>query len=366
MNDRWYQRRAILGGSAFATLGLTAGIGAETVLSPGGTTPASAAPGESPWTYVPPGGSIQRAIASGAKALQLGAGEYRIAEPIRPSGGCSIRGIGQQTRLRAAKGMAAMIAIGGGGSVDGVAIADLTLDCAGKAQIGIDLNISGTGRFYKGEPDSVCRLDNLSIHQPALDGVAYRGTDTQACITSRVRVRQAGRYGFRVEAPDSWWIACEATTIRQTGSSAGFYIGTAIPGSNGIGASNNFFEACKAWYCRDYGWHVRGGRNKFIGCESQDTRSHGWFIEYDRNVFTGCVADTAAMIDVGGTPGGADGFHVVSGEQTSMVGCQSIDRRPHGQAHQRYGFNVPAAMVTEGRLAGHTGWDNLAGLVNQR
>ncbi|KAB2344032.1 right-handed parallel beta-helix repeat-containing protein [Actinomadura rudentiformis] len=367
MEERWYQRRSVLGGAAIAAAGVTAGAMADEGFSRGGDRPGAVRPGDGPWTYVPPGGSIQDAIEGGAKAVLLGVGEYRMTQPIVPTGGCTIRGVGQQTRLLATSRMPTMIAIGNGRSVDGVMIGDLVLDCADRAAIGIDLDISGTDRFYKGEPDSVCRLDNMSIHQPVLDGVAYRGRDTQACVTSRVRVRQAGRYGFRVEAPDNWWIACEATTRRQTGSSAGFYVGAAIPGSNGIGGTNNFFEACKAWYCRDYGWHIKSSRNKFIGCEAQDIRSHGWFIESDRNVFTGCVADTAGMRDVGGTAGTADGFHVVQGDQTSLVGCQAFDRRVGGEPpQQRYGFNVPATMADEGRVSGHTGWDNVAGLLNKR
>lgn len=365
MDERWYQRRSVLGGTAFAAAGVTVGVAAETLLGPGPTPAAAEQTG--PWTYVPPGGSIQRAIAGGATAVMLGHGEYPLTEPLVPTRGCTIRGAGQRTRLRAARSMDAMIAIGDGRSVDGVSISDLVLDCADRAGIGIDLDITGTSRFYKGEPDAVCRLDNLAVYMPALDGVAYRGSDTQACVTSRVRVRQAGRYGFRVEAPDSWWIACEATTRRQTGSSAGFYVGPPIPGSDGIGGANNFFQACKAWYCRDYGWHVKGERNKFIGCESQDTRAHGWFIEADRNVFTGCVADTSGSRDLGAGANEADGFFVGQGDQTSLVGCQAFDRKPSGQApQQRYGFNVPAAMADQGRVAGHTGWDNLTGLLNRR
>ncbi|MEO3822407.1 hypothetical protein [Actinomadura sp. B10D3] len=365
MDKRWYQRRSVLGGTAFAAAGITAGVAAETLLSPSPST--AEAEQKGPWTYVPPNGSIQKAIDKGATAILLGHGDYRLTEPVVPVRGCTIRGAGQRTRLRATRSMDAMIAIGRGRSVDGVAVSDLVLDCAGQAGIGIDLDITGTGRFYKGEPDAVCRIDNLAVYLPELDGIAYRGSDTQACVTSRVRVRQAGRYGFRVEAPDSWWIACEATTRRQTGASAGFYIGQAIAGSDGIGGANNFFQACKAWFCRDYGWHVKGTRNKFVGCEAQDTRSHGWSIEYDQNVFTGCVADTASSRDLGAKANEADGFFVGAGEQTSLVGCQSFDRRPGGRgAQQRFGFNVPAAMADQGRLVGQTGWDNVMGLVNRR
>ncbi|MEV4538231.1 hypothetical protein AB0J82_31050 [Asanoa sp. NPDC049518] len=340
-------------GGGLALAGL-AGVAASATAA----TPAAAAV-VGPWEYVAPGGSIQAAITAGAKAIQLGPGRYDLAAPVVPSRGCTIRGVGRLTELVAQAAMPAMIAIGNGSAIDGVYVGDLVLDCATKAVIGIDVNIVGTTGNYKGEPDSMCRLDNLWVYSPVQDGISYRGTDTQATSTSRVRVRGAGQYGFRVEAPDNWWTACEATTRDSTGANAGFYIG----GS----AANNFFQACKAWYTRGYGWHVKSTRNKFVACESQDTRAHGWYVEWDRNTFVGCVADTAAMYDVQGTTNTADGFYVIGGLETSMVGCQAFDRRPGGHAaQQRYGFNVPASMVTSGRLAAATGWDNTAGLIYQR
>jgi hypothetical protein len=356
MSARAYQRRAVLRGTALTVAGTTAGIVAAQSVAADAAPSALTTP-VGPWTYVAPGESISAAINGGARAILLGNGEYRITTPIVLPRGCHLRGIGQLTRLRATTSTAAVIAIGNGAAVDGVCVSDLVVDCDRRATDGIDVNIVGTTGNFQGEPDAVCRLDNIWVYSPTVDGVVYRGSDTQAVVTSRVRVRQAGRYGFRVEAPDNWWIACEATTIVQTGSSAGFY----------IGGANNFFNSCKAWYCRDYGFHVKGTRNKFVGCEAQDIRSHGWYIEWDKNTFTGCTCDTAGMTDVGGTANTADGFYVVSGTYTSIVGCQAFDRRPGGgTAQQRYGFNVPVSMVTEGRLVGHSGWDNIAGLVSRR
>jgi hypothetical protein len=348
-----HARRALLRGGGLAVAGL-AGVSAATF----DAAPASAA-AVGPWEYVAPGGSIQSAINAGAKAIQLGAGTYTITAPIVPTAGCTIRGVGQKTEIVAGTAMAAMVAIGQGKAIDGVYLGDLVLDCATKATTGIDLHIVGTTGNYKGEPDSMCRLDNLWVYSPVVDGIVYRGTDTQATSTSRVRVRGAGQYGFHIDAPDNWWTSCEATTRSSTGANAGFYVGA--------NAANNFFQACKAWYVRGYGWHVKANRNKFIGCESQDTKSHGWYIEWDRNTFVGCVADTAAMYDVEGTANTADGFYVADGAATALVGCQSFDRRPGGRAaQQRYGFSVPTTMVSGGRLVGATGWDNTGGLIRQR
>ncbi len=306
------------------------------------------------WSYVAPGQSISAALAAGARAIQLGAGQYNITEPLVLPRGCTLRGVGQHTRLVATTTLPAVIAIGNGAPVDAVTVESLLVDCAGRATVGIDLHIVGTAGNYKGEPDSACRLDNLWVWDAAADGIVYRGSDTQACVTSRVRVRRAGRYGYNVSAPDNWWVACEATTSGD--NSAGFFVASA----------NNFFQACKAWYCRGYGFHVRGTRNKFTGCETQDTRSHGWFIEWDKNVFTGCVADSAGFHDVGGTPDTADGFYFNGGSDTSIVGCQSFDRSSGGIQQQRYGFNVPRSFVDAGLLVAPTGWNNLRGLLHAR
>jgi hypothetical protein len=311
------------------------------------------------------GGSIQGAIDAGATAILLGPGEHPIAEPLRPGPGCTIRGVGERTVLVAQGDLPTMIAIGAGGPVGGVTVVDLVVDAAGRAQVGIDLDIVGTEGNLRGEPDSVCRLDHLWVLDAALDGIVYRGTDTQACITSRVRVRRAGRHGYRIEAPDNVWLACEATTSGTEG--AGFYIGTAIEGSNGIGAANDHFHGCKAWYCRGVGWQVETGRNTFLGCEAQDTASHGWRITGARNTLSSCVADTAGMADVGGTPGTADGFSVEPAEELALVGCMAFDRTPGGlPPGQRYGFDVPRALVDAGLLVAPIGWGNTAGLVNLR
>ena len=365
-------RRALVTGAVAALAGAGAGAAAATLIGRDDPEPTpslaagSVAGGDGgPWHVVAPGGSIQATIDAGARAIQLGDGEYPVTAPIVPRPGVTIRGIGEATVLRADADLAAVIAIGDGGPVGGVTIADLVVDAQRRAAVGIDLDVVGTAGNFQQEPDSVCRLDNLWVLDPAQDGIVYRGTDTQACITSRVRVRRAQRYGYRVEAPDNVWIACEATT--QGADGAGFYVGEAIEGSDGIGAGNCHFHACKAWYCRGVGWLVATGRNTFTGCEAQDTGGHGWHITGPRSTFSGCVADTAAMADVGGAPDSADGFYVEPASELSLVGCMAFDRSPGPLVEQqRYGFNVPQALVDDGLLVAPIGWGNTGGLINAR
>ncbi|WP_328994650.1 hypothetical protein OG394_09200 [Kribbella sp. NBC_01245] len=315
-----------------------------------------------PATIVTTGSELEAAVAAKVAAIHLGAGEYVVNTTLVLAPSTMLSGVGQASRIRASGSFnrsRPVIAIGNNvGPAAGVTIRDLVVDCDSKALIGIAIE-GIAAHDYQGELDSMCRLDNLWVYDSVGDGVLYAGRDSRSVISTRVRVRRAGRHGFHIRNSDSWWIGCEATTRTPTGGTAGFFINA--------GASN-FFEACKAWYCRDFGWRVSGVRNKFIGCEAQDTRLHGWNIEWDRNVFTGCVADSAGMYDVGGKPNTADGFYVATaGAATSLVGCQSFDRRPNGtKPQQRFGFNVTRAFGASGRLVAPTGYDNTGGLIRQR
>ncbi|WP_420122031.1 hypothetical protein [Nakamurella sp.] len=329
------------------------GLAAAALSTGSSRTVATAAPAGTSET-VAPGSSIQAAIDRGVTTVLLTAGTYPVTAPIVPSRGCTIRGVGQATRIRATAGMPTVIDVGSKGAIDGVMIADLVVDANEQATCGIRLNIVGTTGNLLGEPDAATRLDNLWVFATIRDGIVYEGPDTQATVTTRVRVRRAGGNGFTVLSPDNVFLACEATTSETTGQH-GFVVGSA----------NCHFHACKAWFCRGYGWHVRGARNSFIGCESQDTRLHGWYIEYDKNTFTGCLADSAGAPEVGGTINTSDGFHVVTDRYTTLTGCLSFDRRPQDRpAAQRYGFNLPRALG--GLAVANTGWNNLSETINLR
>jgi hypothetical protein len=302
-----------------------------------------------------PKDSIQAALDDGVQSVHLSPGDWKITAPIVARPGASVTGSGQSSRLVAtAAGLPAVLAIGNGKQCDGFVVSNLVVNANKLATTGIDLNPVGRGSYYEDEPDPMHRLVNLWVYDAVQDNVWYRG-DARATVSQLVRSRRAGRHAFNCANADSWWIACEGTTLQAGIGSAGFF----------IGSTNCFYVACKAWYCRDYGYYVKGTRNKFSVCESQDTRSHGWYVEFDKNVFNGCVADTAGFHDVGGKPNSADGFYVVNdNESQAMIGCQAFDR--FGSPQQRYGFNVPASMVDEGRLVAPTGYGNAAGLVYRR
>lgn len=307
---------------------------------------------------VAPGSStavLQAALNAGEGVVRLGPGVYSITTPLIIPRRCGLWGQGGATHLVAATaGMPAVIQVGNGGPCDRWQIRDLVIDCNNNAVTGVDVNVVGTTGASNGEPDSQGQIENLYINDPTSYGIWYRGADTQAIVTRRVRVRRAGVHGFYIQAPDCWWDHCEATTTGTTG--AGFM----------VAGANGHYNHCKAWYCRGYGWDIQGTRNTFTGCESQDTALHGWFIEYDKNTFTGCFADSAGRADIGGLPNNADGFYFAGGASTVIVGCIAFDRAQGVPAQQRYGFNVPAADYTAGRIVGIAGYGNINALLNQR
>lgn len=363
------QRRRALRGAALVAGGAVAGALTGSVAGRHGRDSGSdvAAPrpvpdDEASRRYVAPGESIQDAIDAGAMAISLGAGTYEVTAPIELRSGVTIGGIGSRTMVRVAPDapsvISAVFSVGAGGPIDGVTIASLFITCTDRATSGIDVHIVGTDGNLFGEPDAICRFDDLRIWQPIEQGIWYHGSDTQATVTSRVRVRRAGRYGFRIESPDNVWVACEATTVPEPTPGpvpAGFYVGSA----------NGHFDHCKAWYVRGYGWHIDGVRNVFTGCEAQDCADHGFFIDSGQNALSGCMADTCSAAVAEAAPGSADGFFVrPESADVVLSGCIAFDRT--SEAQQRHGFNVPAAMIDEGRFAANAAWNNRSADINRR
>lgn len=292
--------------------------------------------------YVRVGESIQAALTGYEGKVVLQRGVHVITSPIIQNRRQWVTGEGGgATIVRATVAMDAVWKIGNGSPADRTHLSDVSLDANNLAQVGLDVNIVGTAGNYNGEPDGQVHIERLYVDDALETGIWTRGMDTQALHAYGCRVRRAGNYGFRIEAPDAWYTDCEATTS-VVGTGAGFY----------VGSSNLHFQGCKGWYTRGYGWHIRGTRNTFTNCEAQDTRLHGWYIEWDKNALVGCVADSAGYADVGGTNNTQDGFYLASGLKfTSMTGCTSFDREQGYPANQRYGFNMSASTYNSGRSA---------------
>lgn len=308
--------------------------------------PAPGTGGTLPIKFVSPGtDTIQAALSGYEGIVVLLRGTHLVSTPVVQNRRQKVVGEGGgATFVKATAAMPALWRIGNGAPADRTHLSDLCLNANGLASVGLEINIVGTTGNLNGEPDGQVHVERLYIDDAVDKGVYLTGSDTQAFHLYGIRVRRAGTYGFHLNAPDGWVIDCEATQTSSTG--AGFMVECA----------NVHFKGNKAWYCRGYGWDIKGTRNTFTDCESQDTGLHGWFIEWDKNTYTGCSADTAGMYDVGGTPGTADGFFLATGLKfTTLTGCMSFDRCPAGHAaQQRFGFNMSATTYNVGRTSINT------------
>lgn len=303
--------------------------------------PAAGSGGTLPIKFVAPGTDlIQSALNNYEGLVVLQKGVHLINTPITQNRRQKVIGEGGgATIVRANAAMAAVWQIGNGAPSDRTHLSDLSLDANGLAGYGLDLNVVGTTGNTNGEPDAQMHIERLYIDDATDKGVWLRGSDSQAWHLYGCRVRRAGNYGIHIQAPDGWITDCEATTTVNGG--AGFM----VEGANG------HYKGNKAWYCRGYGWNIKGTRNIFVDCESQDTQQHGWYVQWDKNIIVGCSADTAGYSDVGGTAGTADGFYLETGlVKVILANCMSFDRQPAGvAAQQRYGFNMSASTYNIGR-----------------
>lgn len=308
--------------------------------------------------------AVAAAATNGGGAVRLAAGRHRIDSELFLGMGVSLIGEGASTVLEATSNLHSVI---NSGSSAGASVRHLRIDCNGKADYGLFSSPAVASNYGDFAPDPCFRAADLFIDDARVAGV-YLGAQARATHLQAVRVRRAGGWGFWLRNADSWLVDCEATTAgtwllapdkdqAQLAMTAGFY----------VGCVNTVLRGCKAWYCRGYGFHIRGTRNRISECESQDTMSHGWRVEYERNIFTNCVADTSSMYDVGGKPSGADGWYVDGVGSNVFSGLLSFDRRPGGKpAQQRYGFNVKKALLDSGLMTAYSGFDNVSKLVYAR
>lgn len=295
------------------------------------------------------GESIQEALDSAAR-VRLGAGVHWVDRPLHIRSEQILEGVGAKSILRALVPIAEVVNFTG--PMGQSEVRDLVIDANRMATNGLTINPSGPNA--QDAPDPALRARGLWVYDAVRVGVLV-GPQARSTVLDTIRVRRAGLHGFELRMPDSWVTTCEATTAAPGG--AGFFVGSV----------NTVYSGLKAWYCRSYGFHVKGTRNHIANSYSQDTGSHGWRVEWDKNTFTNVQADTAGMYDVGGTPNSADGFYFDGAGTNVVVGALSYDRRPGGKpAQQRYGFNMPRSFFESGQFIGYSGYGNVANLLNLR
>jgi hypothetical protein len=151
------------------------------------------------------------------------------------------------------------------------------IDGAGANVCGIYINV-GTGQEY----DAYIKGREVYVQNTGQHGIRWEnesGGRLRGCMTSDVRVINAGKSGAYINCPDSFWVNVDC------GSS----------GSHGFDVqhSNGHFSNCKSWFSNGHGFNQAVGRdNAFSNCGAQDNLNNGFDVKGPGNLFSGCAADS--------------------------------------------------------------------------
>ena len=288
--------------------------------------------------------------------VQLSPGTFFISDKIRMRPRVSLIGSGRATILKAMSEWQSHNdpSLTGGViepndlGIDKVHVASLAIDGNRKNIHGIFFNITQQ-LFDDGSPDAANAFTDLYIYRPGQDGIRFTGTRMRGSQLSRIRVWDAGGYGYHLDNPDSFYSQLE------TGSSgkSGFFIDKA----------NSRFTNCKAWFSEGHGFEIVGARNQFAACESQDNRMHGYSIEAGQVSFTSCHADSNSW-NRNGPESTYSGFFIKRFfGYVQLIGCQAYDKNENNRGEwQKYGFDLQGSnnycQITA------SGRGNAAGKIN--
>lgn len=302
-----------------------AGVGAALLGAAGCSTAATASPsaettaGYGLWVgpegsgapfVIDPAAGAQQAINAALKEAGQGlvfvaGGTHEVKEPIVLGDRQKLVGAGPLgTLLRAAKGFSgsAMIRTPDNFTGSRMVIADIGLEGANVAKVGIDLRISGAPDSYG--PDPVPWLHRVFVSRTTGDGVflggEYAGGQRDYKITD-CRVEDVGGWAFNLESSDGMLSGCTA----QGGKLGGY----------NFGGGNTRATSCKAFGTGDGdepGPAFRiGSRASVVGCEAQDSRGCGFEIVGKGSTLSSCTADSTG-IGRDGTDRYSAGFYVAA------------------------------------------------------
>lgn len=198
----------------------------------------------------------------------------------------------------------------------------------------------------------------VEIFTPLLDGLWLEGRG-QALVRG-IRVRDAKRHGYVIDAVDSVYDALEA---------GGCYSAGLV-----VRGSNNRFANCKTFWCGfedpadGHGIWLDGslgGQNAvFVNCETQDNNHHGVLVDQFHKVW---IANHISEGNNAGNNGKGDqqgnAYHIYSSSDVKIRGT-AIGRQSnnHDQQHaiglENGAENLQAALISEDNAAGHilNGW----------
>lgn len=260
----------------------------------------------------------------------LSPGNFNCFAPVRTRKRTSLVGSGRATRLVAKSD--AMIAVISSRTTaeDKMEVAHLAIIGEGRFTNGISWNITSNVGFDEGSPDASNRISDVYVSNVGRSGISLSGGRNRGPMVQRVRVLNAGQYGFNIQTPDGFFDQC------NTGSSG-------LPGFR-ITNSNNRFTNCKAWFSDRSGFAILANRNQFTACESQDNERHGFEIQAGQISMTSCHADSNSWNSAANTSSW-DGFFIAFNRSwVDLIACQAYDKNESGRGYwQRWGFNLAGA-----------------------
>ncbi|MFK8083040.1 MAG: right-handed parallel beta-helix repeat-containing protein [Granulosicoccus sp.] len=282
--------------------------------------------------------------------VALSPGRFNCTGPVRVRSKTLLTGSGRSSVLTATQSWSGALIQANNSSVDKVTICNLALNGRSMDISGILLNVTSNANFEDGSPDAANYLTDVYVYNVRRHGVYITGSRNRAACLTRVRVWQAGGYGFVINSPDGFIHQCES------GSSGldGFRIQSA----------NNRITNCKAWYSDGSGFNIRSVRNELTACESQDNERHGFYIASGQVSLTSCHADSNSWNR--DTPVARYfGFCIIPNRsRVQLIGCQAYDKNEGGRGHwQLYGFALQRNN-TLCQISG-IGRDNVQGALYQ-
>ena len=258
--------------------------------------------------------------------VRLSPGTFKVNGPILLRKRVSLIGCGRASRIESVTGGYGGVIRTATAAEDKISISHLAIHGLGQNINGILLNATSNAGFDEGSPDAANYVSDVYVSNVGLAGIAVTGARGRASMVTRVRVLNAGTWGFNITAPDGFYSQCES------GSSGfdGFRV------ANG----NNRFVNCKAWFADRSGFEISANRNQFSGCEAQDNQWHGFSIRAGQVSLSACHADSNSWNSASPTSS-FDGFFVHANRGfVQLVGCQAYDKNESNRGfHQRYGFH---------------------------
>lgn len=300
-------------------------------------------------------------------SVELTAGSFNTLAPILiPSRGCSLRGAGMNTRIKASTSFVdggsgtgtALIKLGTAAeayNATGVQISDMHLDANSKSVAGIYFDqtsataMNAASNVTYGEPttysnsDSYHRFTDLLITNCTY-GVRLVATGSN--YIGNVRVYNVATTGFSTAScQDNHFDACYVANDTGSGTTYGFDIGTS--------SQLSYLSNCEV---RDFqntgavGFNIQSARCRLMGCSVRDTVT-GYTMTGAEGQMTGCRYETSAFnatmgVNLVGNRQLVTGLHIATPSTATLATALNIATDTHN--HNVTGVTIyPSGTISK-------------------